>query len=202
MITILAGLATFERHLIRARTDEGRKRAQAPGHSVRSEAEAHATSGPRSHCTSQRWRAAGGDRPQLQRQSLNNIETVSEAGWPHTRAVKEASPSPPPATQEIAKGSKSSEDLRRKRRAVVGLRIVRAPEVAEQGSLQGPSAPRGTLPRSPRLPQTYSNCALLTVFFQSLKPQVIGLPLTATLRYPPVAPSPGVFLVRKAMRLI
>ena len=29
MITILAGLATFERHLIRARTDEGRKRAQA-----------------------------------------------------------------------------------------------------------------------------------------------------------------------------
>jgi DNA invertase Pin-like site-specific DNA recombinase len=31
MITILAGLATFERHLIRARTDEGRKCAQARG---------------------------------------------------------------------------------------------------------------------------------------------------------------------------
>lgn len=31
MVTILAGLATFERHLIRARTDEGRKRAQAKG---------------------------------------------------------------------------------------------------------------------------------------------------------------------------
>ena len=31
MITILAGLATFERHLIRARTNEGRKRAQARG---------------------------------------------------------------------------------------------------------------------------------------------------------------------------
>ena len=31
MITIVAGLATFERHLIRARTDEGRKRAQANG---------------------------------------------------------------------------------------------------------------------------------------------------------------------------
>jgi len=29
MVTVLAGLATFERHLIRARTDEGRKRAQA-----------------------------------------------------------------------------------------------------------------------------------------------------------------------------
>jgi DNA invertase Pin-like site-specific DNA recombinase len=31
MITVLAGLAQFERHLIRARTDEGRKRAQARG---------------------------------------------------------------------------------------------------------------------------------------------------------------------------
>lgn len=31
MITILGGLATFERHLIRARTDEGRKRAKARG---------------------------------------------------------------------------------------------------------------------------------------------------------------------------
>jgi DNA invertase Pin-like site-specific DNA recombinase len=31
MVTILAGLATFERHLIRARTDDGRKRAQARG---------------------------------------------------------------------------------------------------------------------------------------------------------------------------
>ena len=31
MITILAGLATFERHLIKARTDEGRKRAEAHG---------------------------------------------------------------------------------------------------------------------------------------------------------------------------
>jgi DNA invertase Pin-like site-specific DNA recombinase len=29
MVTILGGLATFERHLIRARTDEGRKRAKA-----------------------------------------------------------------------------------------------------------------------------------------------------------------------------
>jgi DNA invertase Pin-like site-specific DNA recombinase len=31
MVTVLAGLATFERHLIRARTDEGRKRAKANG---------------------------------------------------------------------------------------------------------------------------------------------------------------------------
>jgi DNA invertase Pin-like site-specific DNA recombinase len=31
MITVLGGLAEFERHLILARTDEGRKRAQARG---------------------------------------------------------------------------------------------------------------------------------------------------------------------------
>jgi DNA invertase Pin-like site-specific DNA recombinase len=31
MVTILAGLATFERHLIKARTDEGRKRAKERG---------------------------------------------------------------------------------------------------------------------------------------------------------------------------
>jgi DNA invertase Pin-like site-specific DNA recombinase len=31
MVTILAGLATFERHLIKARTSEGRQRAKARG---------------------------------------------------------------------------------------------------------------------------------------------------------------------------
>jgi DNA invertase Pin-like site-specific DNA recombinase len=31
MITLLAGIATFERHLIKSRTDEGRKRAMARG---------------------------------------------------------------------------------------------------------------------------------------------------------------------------
>ena len=31
MLTVLGGLAEFERELIRARTDEGRKRAQAGG---------------------------------------------------------------------------------------------------------------------------------------------------------------------------
>jgi DNA invertase Pin-like site-specific DNA recombinase len=31
MLTVLGGLAKFERELIRARTDEGRKRAQARG---------------------------------------------------------------------------------------------------------------------------------------------------------------------------
>ena len=31
LVTILAGFATFERHLIKARTDDGRKRAQSRG---------------------------------------------------------------------------------------------------------------------------------------------------------------------------
>ena len=31
LLTVLAGFATFERHLIKARTDDGRKRAQARG---------------------------------------------------------------------------------------------------------------------------------------------------------------------------
>jgi DNA invertase Pin-like site-specific DNA recombinase len=31
MVTLLAGIATFERHLILARTNEGRKRAKARG---------------------------------------------------------------------------------------------------------------------------------------------------------------------------
>jgi DNA invertase Pin-like site-specific DNA recombinase len=31
MVTILAGLATFERHLIKARTEDGRKRAKESG---------------------------------------------------------------------------------------------------------------------------------------------------------------------------
>ncbi len=38
MLTVLGGLAEFERELIKARTDEGRKRAQAKGSSVRSQA--------------------------------------------------------------------------------------------------------------------------------------------------------------------
>jgi DNA invertase Pin-like site-specific DNA recombinase len=31
LVTVLAGFATFERHLIKARTDDGRKRARARG---------------------------------------------------------------------------------------------------------------------------------------------------------------------------
>jgi DNA invertase Pin-like site-specific DNA recombinase len=44
MLTVLGGLAEFERELIRARSDEGRKRAQAKRGSVRPQAQAHRAS--------------------------------------------------------------------------------------------------------------------------------------------------------------
>jgi DNA invertase Pin-like site-specific DNA recombinase len=44
MVTILAGLATFERHLIKARTADGRIRAKGRGVAFGREAQAHAVS--------------------------------------------------------------------------------------------------------------------------------------------------------------
>jgi DNA invertase Pin-like site-specific DNA recombinase len=44
MVSILAGLATFERHLIKARTADGRVRAKARGVAFGREAQAHAVS--------------------------------------------------------------------------------------------------------------------------------------------------------------
>jgi DNA invertase Pin-like site-specific DNA recombinase len=48
MLTVLGGLAEFERHLILSRTTEGRVRAKASRCSVRKEAEAHEASASRS----------------------------------------------------------------------------------------------------------------------------------------------------------
>ena len=45
LVTILAGFATFERHLIKARTDDGRKRAQARGCALDGHASLTSTSG-------------------------------------------------------------------------------------------------------------------------------------------------------------
>ena len=44
MLTVLGGLAEFERELIKARTDEGCKRAQVNGVQFGEEAQAHQTS--------------------------------------------------------------------------------------------------------------------------------------------------------------
>jgi DNA invertase Pin-like site-specific DNA recombinase len=73
MLTVLGGLAEFERELIRARTDEGRKRAQA-----RASGSDASSSSPHINVRrpSQGERRAGGgrDRPKLQRQPLNDFE--------------------------------------------------------------------------------------------------------------------------------
>ena len=47
MLTVLGGLAEFERDLIRARTGEGRARAEARGVKIGPQAEAHAASAAR-----------------------------------------------------------------------------------------------------------------------------------------------------------
>jgi DNA invertase Pin-like site-specific DNA recombinase len=50
MLTVLGGLAEFERELIKARTGEGRKRAQALGSEIRQKAQAQRVSDQGSSC--------------------------------------------------------------------------------------------------------------------------------------------------------
>jgi DNA invertase Pin-like site-specific DNA recombinase len=64
MLTVLGGLAEFERELIKARTDEGRKRAQARG--VRFGRKLKLTaSTTRSHRKTGGWRGIGRDWAEL-----------------------------------------------------------------------------------------------------------------------------------------
>lgn len=70
MLTVLGGLAEFERHLILARTTEGRQRAMARG--VRFGRKLKLTV-HQQHATCCR-RGFGGDCAELQRQSLDYIE--------------------------------------------------------------------------------------------------------------------------------
>ena len=67
MLTVLGGLAEFERDLIRARTSDGRERARARG--VRMGRPPKLTQHQRGSQAPQPWhRDAGGHHPQLQRQ--------------------------------------------------------------------------------------------------------------------------------------
>jgi DNA invertase Pin-like site-specific DNA recombinase len=59
MLTVLGGLAEFERELIRARTGEGRKRAKERGRSVRTAAQDDAASAAGGIAAAGRWRDAG-----------------------------------------------------------------------------------------------------------------------------------------------
>ena len=75
MLTVLGGLAEFERELIRARTDEGRKRAQARG--VRFGRKLKLTPHQRQEAFSAACSGRGSsrDRTEQQRQPLDNFES-------------------------------------------------------------------------------------------------------------------------------
>ena len=65
MLTVLGGLAEFERELIRARTGEGRKRARRQ---IRQAPQADGPSAAGSDCKTLCWRNTGGCSADLQRQ--------------------------------------------------------------------------------------------------------------------------------------
>jgi DNA invertase Pin-like site-specific DNA recombinase len=73
MLTVLGGLAEFERELIRARTDEGCKRAMLRGRSVWTQDQADGAPNPRGSCAPCGRGAAGGDRPFIQRIPLHHL---------------------------------------------------------------------------------------------------------------------------------
>jgi DNA invertase Pin-like site-specific DNA recombinase len=79
MVTMLGGLAEFERELIRARTGEGRARAVARGawREVGAQAEADAAPEERDSAPQGEWRGRAGDCPQLQRPQQHDFEADS-----------------------------------------------------------------------------------------------------------------------------
>jgi len=80
MLTVLGGLAEFERELIRARTDEGRKRAQARGVRFGRKLKLTAHQAPRGPGTQGGWRGPGRHWAQLQRQPLNDFTAIALFG--------------------------------------------------------------------------------------------------------------------------
>jgi len=74
MLTVLGGLAEFERELIKARTAEGRARARAQG--VRFGRKPKLTPHQRQDPASRGRRGAGRHRPDLQRESLDDQPTL------------------------------------------------------------------------------------------------------------------------------
>jgi hypothetical protein len=83
MLTVLGGLAEFERELIRSRTSEGRERAVAKGGDG-AQAETDAPPAPGSRCATGSRRILDGHRPVLQLQPLHHqpplAAPVSECG--------------------------------------------------------------------------------------------------------------------------
>lgn len=78
MLTVLGGLAEFEKDLIRARTSEGRERAKAPRRQARSQAETDRPPEARGDPPARSPRRAGTrNRPQLQCQSQHDFTARS-----------------------------------------------------------------------------------------------------------------------------
>src|ERR1700692_1788586 len=77
MLTVLGGLAEFERDLIRARTGEGRARAVARGVKMGRKPKLHLAPAARGDQASRQWRAGAGNRAQLRRPPRDDFETHS-----------------------------------------------------------------------------------------------------------------------------
>jgi hypothetical protein len=91
MLTVLGGLAEFERELIPARTGEGRAEGQGPRCQARQDAQAHPARAARGPGKARERRGDDRDRPQLQRQPLDDFEapamnavtlpSITTCGW-------------------------------------------------------------------------------------------------------------------------
>ena len=77
MLTVLGGLAEFERELIRARTGEGRSPRQGPWCALRPSGCSHATPAGRSPTAPWQWRSAGGCSAVIQRLAGNDLAACS-----------------------------------------------------------------------------------------------------------------------------
>ena len=77
MLTVLGGLAEFERELIRARTGEGRERAKARGVKLGRKPKLTVHQKREATNAATRGRAAARDRPQLQRQPQHDFELAA-----------------------------------------------------------------------------------------------------------------------------
>jgi DNA invertase Pin-like site-specific DNA recombinase len=84
MLTVLGGLAEFERDLIRARTSEGRERAKARGVKLGRKPKLRNIRSARRSAGATRRRDGARDRPQLQRLAQHDFaaDSLVILGWP------------------------------------------------------------------------------------------------------------------------
>ncbi len=91
MLTVLGGLAEFERDLIRARTGEGRERAKARGVKMGRKPKLTPHQQARQFFAARRTASRAGDRPQLQRPRQHDFEARRMiVGVPDHKELNEA----------------------------------------------------------------------------------------------------------------